>query len=496
VSRLLVAARAALPLPRRAGEKVDLLAYRLWVAGGVAGAVLVAWLLTRQPYLAAGVVGGLLVMLVLLLRPMVLLGLVLAFGVVNLSFITGGERAVLHAMGGLDMNGIRLVGLVAGLTGLLLIDRRMLDRALDGHGRWYFLFLLFAAGTLLMSPAPAEGVRVLFKLAYPFLVFVAVRALTDTERELDALGTWTLVAATVLVFLINPVLVMAGGYTVDGTGHVRIQGLGVHQNAFAMYLLAMAVLALSRYMFRGQLRYLLLALGLGGWIVVTMTRISLVATLLAVMVAALYASALRRNIKPVLAALLLGAAVAVPLTPLVLDRTLGFVPGAGELLALVRDPSGLLGLVRWHGREHIWPILLGAFMASPFVGMGLGASGPVLRTSFPSTYSDVPHNEYLRLLVETGAIGLSLLLLGLFVWWLSAVRAGTGLRGVGREYAVAAVALVPAAAVISFTDNTIDYYAQFTQFIGFYCAAALAAHRIAGARDAHEAVADGGEARA
>jgi putative inorganic carbon (hco3(-)) transporter len=472
-----MAVRAPFSLLDRVQGGIDPLSYRLWLAGAAVIGIGVALALPSHPFMAMGAVGGLIVVLMLLLRPLLLLGLVLAFGVVNLGFVTGGDRQLLNAMGGLDMNGIRLVGLVGGLTGLVLIDREMLARALDREGRWYLLFLLFAGGTLAVSPAPVDGLRLLFKLAYPFLLFVSVRALTRTERDLEVLGNWTLAAATFLVFLLNPLLVLAGGYTVDDTGHVRIQGLGVHQNPFSMYLLAMAVLALARYIFRGQLRYLVLALGLGGWIVLTMSRISLAATLVALLVLALYASLLRRNVKPVVAAALLGLAVAVPLTPLVLDRTLGFVPLPGELLAMVRDPGSLVGAMRWQGREALWPILLGAFLGSPFVGLGLGASGAVLRNSLPSSISDVPHNEYLRLLVETGVIGVALLAAGVLVWWVTSARAGLRLHGSGREYAVAAVAIVPAAAVLSFTDNTIDYYAQFTQFVAFFCAATLAARR-------------------
>ncbi len=499
MSRRPFAIRPPFSMPSRTEGRLDLLSYRLWLVGGALVGVLVASTLPAHPFMAMGVVGGLIVVLVLLLRPLLLLGLVLAFGVVNLGFVTGGDRQLLTAMGGLDMNGIRLVGLVVGLGGLVLIDRSMLDRALDREARWYLLFLVFAGATLAISPAPVDGLRVLFKLAYPFLVFVAVRALTRTERDLDVLGNWTLIAATVLVFLVNPLLVLAGGYTVDDTGHVRIQGLGIHQNPFSMYLLAMAVLALARYMFRGQLRYLLLALGLGGWIVLTMSRISLAATVVAFLAMAIYASVLRRSAKPVLAAGLLALAVAVPLTPLVLDRTLGFVPAAGELLGMAGDPVGLIGAMRWHGREHIWPILLGAFLSSPFAGLGLGASGAVLRSSFPTSIADVPHNEYLRVLVETGVVGLTLLIVGVTVWWIRAARTGNGLRGVGREFAVAAVAIVPAAAILSFTDNTIDYYAQFTQFVGFFCAATLAAGHFesqnAGAAEPDESRSAPGERR-
>ncbi|HSH44444.1 MAG TPA: O-antigen ligase family protein, partial [Longimicrobiales bacterium] len=436
----------------------------------------VAWVLPNHPFLATGAVLGGVVLLALVLRPLELLGVMLAVGAVNLAWVTGGQRELLSGMGGLDMNGIRLMGFVAGFAGLLLIDRRMQAQAFGRYGRVYLLFLAYAAGTLAFSPEPLDGTRLLFKLAFPFLVFIGVAALVRSLDDLDRLGRWTLVAATVFVLLINPLLVLAGGYTVDNSGHLRIQGLGMHQNPFSQYLLAMAFLALARYTFRGQLRYLALAVVLAGWIVLTMSRIMLAGSLVGLAAMAVYGSVLRRNLRPVVAATVMGLAVAIPLTPLVLDRTLGFVPGVGEMWVLLSDPATLVRSMSWSGRDQIWPVLVSAFLDSPVVGLGAGASGPVLRSSFSSAMTDVPHNEYLRILVDTGVVGLILVMAGVAVWWVASARAGIRARGaLTREYALAAVAIIPAGAVVAFTGNSIDYYSQFTQFIAFFCAAAITA---------------------
>jgi O-antigen ligase len=153
----------------------------------------------------------------------------------------------------------------------------------------------------------------------------------------------------------------------------------------------------------------------------------------------------------------------------------GFVPTPGEVASYVTDPGALAGAMRWGGREHIWPVLVGAFRSSPVLGLGLGSSGPAIRGSFSSAVSDIPHNEYLRILVDTGLLGLGLLGLALVIWWGAAAAAGLRAQGVSREYGAAAVAVGLAAVVIAFTGNPIDYYAQFTQYVAFFCAAAVAA---------------------
>lgn len=465
------------PDPRRIAarfERLDPLSYRLWLAGSLAAAVAVGFGVAGYPFLTAGAVGGAAVLLLLLLRPMVLLGLMLGFGAVNLAILTGGEKELFDSLGGLDMNGIRLVGLVAGFTALVVLDRRMLAGVLAPTGRWYLVFLLFAGGTLLYSPAPVSGLRLLFKLAYPFLIFVAVMALVRGPGDLARLGDWTLMAAAFLVLVVNPILVLAGGYTVDASGHVRVQGLGMHQNPFSYYLLAMALLSLSRYVFRNQLRYLVLALCLTAWIILTLSRMTLAASLAALAMMAVYGAYLRRNLRPVLGAAIIGAAIAIPLTPVVLERTLGYVPQPGELLTLLSEPAHLAGVMRWGGRDLLWPVLLEAGRSSPILGLGIGASGDVLGSSFSLQVTDVPHNEYLRLWVDTGVVGVLLFFVAVAVWAVAAARAGRWGGQVSREYALPAVAAIVAWALISITGNPLDYYTQFTQYVAFFAAAAVA----------------------
>lgn len=472
---LVAATRAALAGSAHA-PRLHALDYRVWLGGAVLAGLAIAAALPYHPFMAAGAVGGALVFLALLLRPVLVIAAMLAVGAVDLAYFTGGQRRLLPGFGGLDMNGIRLIGVVAGFALLLLIDSRMLRETVRGTGRWYLLFLVYAGGTLAMSPAPVDGVRLLFKLAFPFLIFLAVRALVTSRGDLERLGTWALVAAGFFTVIVNPLLVLSGGYTLDYSGMIRVTGLGMHQNPFSMYLAAIMFLALARYIFRGQARYLLLALLAGGWIVLTMTRITLAGSLLGLGLMAAYGGVLRRSWAPMAATALIAAAVAVPLTPLVLERTFGFVPGIGELWMLVRDPASLAQSMIWAGRDQIWPVVYTAFLSSPWVGLGLGSTGPVLRSSFSSLYTDIPHNEYLRLAADTGLIGVGLLGIALLSWWVAAGR--EGLRSsspLAREYALAAIAVVPAAAVIAVTDNVIDYYSQFTQYIAFFCAAALAA---------------------
>jgi O-antigen ligase len=120
-----------------------------------------------------------------------------------------------------------------------------------------------------------------------------------------------------------------------------------------------------------------------------------------------------------LVACLILAATYVLLAPGLRARAAAFgliaVVAAGGLLAfaphvplheLAQDPAGLLDP---NGRDRIWRGYLDAFLASPLFGRGLGAAEH-------GAYHQLPHNEYLRLLVDGGLIGALLYGVAALLW--------------------------------------------------------------------------------
>jgi O-antigen ligase len=78
-----------------------------------------------------------------------------------------------------------------------------------------------------------------------------------------------------------------------------------------------------------------------------------------------------------------------------------------SLHGLIQNPDRLLDL---NGRERIWMDYLDQFLAAPLFGQGLGAAEHV------ASYHQLPHNEYLRLLVDGGLIGALLYGAAVLVW--------------------------------------------------------------------------------
>lgn len=444
----------------------------LWVAGSCILAVLAGFGLAYQPWLVLGAGTGAVILAFTLLRPLAVIGIMLALGAFDLSFVTGGFKSLLPGMGGLDMNGIRLVGIVISVCAIAVVDPQVLKHAVGKRGRLYLLFLVYAAATLLYSPSQLDGLRLLFKLAYPFLFFIVVLGVVQTREDLGKLSDWILGGAFTIA-MINPLFVIGGNYLVVDSGHLRLQGVGVHQNPFSIYLMMMLILAYTRFTVRGQFRYLGLCIIFSTWIVLTLTRITFAASLAALAGVGLYALLVDRNYRAVVGALVVGAALGIPLLPAVLDRSLGFVPTAGEFFTMLRDPVELVQSIDLQGRQYLWPVVLTLFAGNPIFGAGLGASTKTLQEMLPG-WTDVVHNEYIRLASETGLIGVVLFFIAVLAWWLGVIRAGREPDPFIREFALPAAGGIVAWSIISITDNAFDYYAPFTQYIGFFCAATFA----------------------
>ena len=104
-------------------------------------------------------------------------------------------------------------------------------------------------------------------------------------------------------------------------------------------------------------------------------------------------------------------------------------------------------------RESIWASHFGAFLESPIFGRGLGAG------ALGVNYYHLPHNDYLRLLVEGGVVGLVLYGAAVVLWARQVLASvAPGERGFVR-------ALFLALAVYALTDNILTMVPALVPFL-------------------------------
>jgi O-antigen ligase len=140
--------------------------------------------------------------------------------------------------------------------------------------------------------------------------------------------------------------------------------------------------------------------------------------------------------------LLLSGAILAVLLPLMA----GFFSDMRLFNLLLREPTNL------SGRDEIWPYFQAAWDASPWFGWGVGAAKSLVDLESPVARllgTNAAHNEYLRIGVEGGYLGLFLLILCLVLWTRAHLRATCG-----PDRAILLLVLI-GFAVHSYTDNTL-----------------------------------------
>src|SRR5690606_29378270 len=175
----------------------------LLAAAVLGGSAILSIGLAASPFVMVGLVVGSLLTLFALTQPLALIGLMLVIGPADLSFMTGGFKSMFTQLGGLDMNGIRLIGMTAALGLVVLADRNVGRQVFRPAAIFYVALVAYGAASLAFSPAPVDGARLLLKIAYPLLVFLILTGLSPSRPRLDRLLDATLIGAAVLCIVIN-----------------------------------------------------------------------------------------------------------------------------------------------------------------------------------------------------------------------------------------------------------------------------------------------------
>ena len=170
--------------------------------GALAAVTVVAALLAFQPMLAAGVVLGSALVYVTVSWPLLVIGTMLVLAPIDLAFVTGGFKGLFPQLGGLDMNGIRLVGVTGALALVVATDRELLAQLRGVPARWYVVFLAWATISLLWSRDPFEGVRLLARTE-------GILPALEPAHAVAALGGW-LAGTTALEPLADDAIVLLG----------------------------------------------------------------------------------------------------------------------------------------------------------------------------------------------------------------------------------------------------------------------------------------------
>ena len=397
-------------------------------------------------------------------------GLPLSLFYEEVGYSGGVTKPLFSEWGGTTPDGLRLI--LSCILLCVVLFRLEHTRALLIRFWPYTTLLLFLALTVVYSTAPVDGWRLLMKMVFPFLLFLAVAQLLRSSQEADAYARYW-IAGGIVATVCAPVLVLVTGsrflYPAD---EFRYSPGFTSASSFSFYMLALFLYCYAQWRKQHSIGFAVLAGVFGIQTILPMTRISWAALLLGLTAFELIYVKGRKKWLVVAAIGLLPALILYALVwrlPALQERVFQTDQIDSDVPAIEQAQS--VGLT---GRGTVWLAGLEDYREHSLLrGQGIGSSDHY----FMSLFGTVAHNEYLRVLYDGGALGLLLFIFAnlSLIRWLGKVRNSE--HAAVREYSALGVALVLAYLLVALTDNPLDYYLMFTQYVFFILGVCFAMSR-------------------
>jgi O-antigen ligase len=350
-------------------------------------------------------------------------------------------------------------------AGLWLAAQLRRHGRLRGSPLGWAMLLVGATGLIsaLGAARPATSLLEALRILTVVLMFVVLEQLTPDTAAIRRI-LLACYASLVLALGYTVVLSLLGHPPAEVKGHfTRISGPFSQSTTFGRYLMFMTIFGFGVYRFLARrLRIalgVLLALSLL-FLLLTNTRSAIIGAALGLVVVAV----LHRSGR-LLAAICLVAVAGIALLPSVGERFAQLT----DARSIGGDPTG--NTLAW--RVGYWTQIVTLADRNPVTGIGPNM------TQRETDEAKKPHNDFLRVYVETGALGLTaylaMVLLCLHTARTALRRAPPGSveRGVAVGFAGCAVAFVAVSAVSNVISNVVTLW----YFVAFAAAASAIARR-------------------
>ena len=311
----------------------------------------------------------------------------------------------------------------------------------------YLVFIGLFAISLPWAPDFRQGIRFVTRLLAPFVTYLILSDLLDRKMVKNVIRAMYLSSVIPIGYGFFELFI--GGGNAVTAGYMRVQSCFNHPAHFSMYLMFMFCLSYATLLSGTSKRKWALTAYIGAvllLLVVTYTRISWLGTITCF----IYLSWVYGRRRYAVIAFSLG----IILLPIVGRDIISRMADIEAFLSSddLLDRNNSMG---W--RFFFWTNLIEAWKSSPWFGFGTGSSivfGKELMGVWTS-----PHNGYLRVLYETGLVGL---LAFFWVLWTMVTQALRLLRQeLNQEIKLIAhiyVTMMLGYIILNITDNILEYY--------------------------------------
>lgn len=447
-------------------------------------ALIVGFLASVQPVIFAGIFIATCFLVFAILRPREFLIFVFATGAISLAFITEKQKPYFAELGGINFDGMRLLGFLFVMLVYLSVRMRSAFKAAVKY-KLYWFFLFFAGFSIVYTIGqPVDGLRLMAKIAYPFLLFIIIQIEAKDISFLEVLEK-SIFAGGIIVSLIGILNIFRGQAFIVGIEGITQYNAGLaHPNMIAFFFLVVFIFSFINFLYLYRRIYLFFSLLFLAQLLLTFTRIALVSLIIALMIIAF------RKTNPIIAftAAFLVAAIgflAVFNVPALKTRMF-IVPDKVSSQILLEKPEEFIDNIRLSGRNKVWSFAFeNVFQKNPWFGGGLGSTDIIIGREWKKqgwkvdVTGTVPiHNEFLRMLCEIGIFGFLLFLAANLKFFKDMLRFFWKAKGKTQfeRISLTALCLIVCYLVISLTSNVINWYSIFSQYVFAFMAMAYKLH--------------------
>lgn len=363
------------------------------------------------------------------------------------NFVAGGERIGTETFD-FDLGGlVNVLATGIGLVYFLVLWKNPFKgRSLTVP---YGLFLLVFSVSIFWAPDFRWAIRFVTRLAAPFFTYLIISDMLDRKMERQVIGS--LYLSSVIPILYGFYQWISGEGNDITEGYVRINSSFFHPAHFSMYLVFLFCLAYAEFLDPRAKNKALRLIYIGCLVtleVLTYTRISW----LAMALAWLYLSWVYNRRSYILGGAMILLVVLLGFGGGIVER----VTSASNAFETTAETTYDLNTsVGW--RLFFWDEILQRWPDHPWLGFGAGSSVMLGLELFG--VEAAPHNGYLRVLYETGALGAASFLFVLWVMFRQGFRLirssqNTRLTFVSHVY----VTMTVTYALLNLTDNILEYY--------------------------------------
>ena len=447
-------------------------------------AVIIGFLASIQPVLFAGIVIVSIFLIFAILRPREFLIFVFATGAISLAFITEKQKPYFAELGGINFDGMRLLGFLFVMLVYLSVRMRSAFKVAVKY-KLYWFFLFFAGFSIVYTIGqPVDGLRLMAKISYPFLLFIIIQMETKDISFIEVLEK-SIYAGGIIVTLIGIFNIFRGRAFIVGIEGITQYNAGLsHPNMIAFFFLVVFIFSFINFLYLRRRLHLFLSLLFLVQLLLTFTRIALVSVLIALIIIVF------RKTNPIMAftaAMLVAGLSFLAVFNVPSLKTRMFIkPEKVTSQSLLNDPEEFIDNIRLSGRNKVWSFALeNVFRKNPLLGGGLGATDIIIGREWQKqgwkvdVTGTVPiHNEYLRMLCEIGILGFLIFLTASLKFFKDMLRFFWKAKGQLQfeRISLTALCLIVCYLIISLTSNVINWYSIFSQYVFAFMAMAYRLH--------------------